>query len=155
VILIHVPSLNERMEDIPLLANHFLNSICEDYGCALKSFSKEALAYLQTIHFTGNIRELHNVVERLVILGGNTISVADIQNNIAIKNADSALQASDNTAFSFDDFNHFQDFKDYMESEFIKNKLIKNNWNVSKTADELAMQRSHLYAKIEKYELKR
>ena len=91
VILIHVPSLNERKEDIPLLANHFLTSICEDYGCALKSFSKEALAYLQTIHFTGNIRELHNVVERLVILGGNTISVADIQNNIAIKNVDSEL----------------------------------------------------------------
>ena len=155
VILIHVPSLNERKEDIPLLANHFLTSICEDYGCALKSFSKEALAYLQTIHFTGNIRELHNVVERLVILGGNTISVADIQNNIAGKNADSALQDTENQTWDFDGFNHFQDFKDYMESEFIKNKLIKNNWNVSKTADELAMQRSHLYAKIEKYALKR
>ena len=155
VILIHVPSLNERKEDIPLLANHFLSSICEDYGCALKSFSKEALAYLQTIHFTGNIRELHNVVERLVILGGNTISVADIQNNIAGKNADSALQDTENQTWDFDNFNHFQDFKDYMESEFIKNKLIKNNWNVSKTADELAMQRSHLYAKIEKYALKR
>ena len=155
VILIHVPSLNERKEDIPLLANHFLTSICEDYGCALKSFSKEALTYLQTIHFTGNIRELHNVVERLVILGGNTISVADIQNNIAIKNADSEFQHTDNSAINFDNFNHFQDFKDFMESEFIKNKLIKNNWNVSKTADELAMQRSHLYAKIEKYALKR
>ena len=113
------------------------------------------MAYLQTIRFTGNIRELHNVVERLVILGGNTISVADIQNNIAGKNADSAFQDTENQTWDFDGFNHFQDFKDYMESEFIKNKLIKNNWNVSKTADELAMQRSHLYAKIEKYALKR
>ena len=126
VILIHVPSLNERKEDIPLLANHFLTSICEEYGCALKSFSKEALAYLQTIHFTGNIRELHNVVERLVILGGNTISLADIQNNIAGKNTDSTLQASENTTWDFDRFNHFQDFKKPADPFLFRHSAARN-----------------------------
>ena len=151
VILIHVPSLNERKEDIPLLANQFLIEICEEYGCPLKSFSKEALHYLQQINWTGNIRELHNVVERLVILGGSVISIKDITNNIAIQ----SVETNNNESINFDQFENFQDYKDYMEAEFIKNKLNKNNWNVTKTADELSMQRSHLYAKIEKYQLKK
>src|SRR5471030_828811 len=64
VILIHVPSLNERKEDIPLLAEHFLKMICEDHGMPLKSFSKDAIKELQKINWTGNIREFRNVVER-------------------------------------------------------------------------------------------
>ncbi len=151
VILIHVPSLNERKEDIPLLANQFLVEICEEYGCTLKSFSKEALQYLQEINWTGNIRELHNVVERLVILGGNTISLKDITNNISIQSA----ETNNIESINYDQFENFQDYKDFMEAEFIKNKLNKNNWNVTKTADQLSMQRSHLYAKMEKYQLKK
>ena len=67
-ILIHVPSLNERKEDIPLLAEAFLKEICEDYGMPLKTFTPDALKELQKMTWTGNIRELHNVVERMVIL---------------------------------------------------------------------------------------
>jgi len=78
VILIHVPSLNERKEDIPLLADHFLKQICEDYGIPLKSFTKEAIKELQKISWTGNIREFRNVVERLIILCDKTITDKDV-----------------------------------------------------------------------------
>ena len=67
VILIHVPSLNDRKEDIPMLADHFLKLICDDYGMPIKLFTKEAIKELQKINWTGNIREFRNVVERLII----------------------------------------------------------------------------------------
>ena len=79
VILIHVPSLNERREDIPLLVNNFLKEISEDYGVAKKDIEPDALKALQDYNWTGNIRELRNVVERLVILSGKTITVADVK----------------------------------------------------------------------------
>ena len=78
VILIHVPSLNERKEDIPLLAEHFLKMICEDHGMPLKTFTKEAIKELQKINWTGNIREFRNVVERLIILCDKTITDKDV-----------------------------------------------------------------------------
>lgn len=78
VILIHVPSLNERKEDIPLLAEHFLKLICEEHGMPLKSFTKEAIKELQKINWTGNIREFRNVVERLIILCDKTITDKDV-----------------------------------------------------------------------------
>ncbi len=78
VILIHVPSLNERKEDIPLLAEHFLKMICEDHGMPGKSFSKDAIKELQKINWTGNIREFRNVVERLIILCDKTITDKDV-----------------------------------------------------------------------------
>ena len=78
VILIHVPSLNERKEDIPLLAEHFLKMICEDHGMSLKTFSKDAVKELQKINWTGNIREFRNVVERLIILCDKTITDKDV-----------------------------------------------------------------------------
>lgn len=78
VILIHVPTLNEREEDIPLLANYFINEICESQGKPPMTFTDEALETLKKIEWTGNIRELRNVVERLAILGGNPISAADV-----------------------------------------------------------------------------
>jgi DNA-binding NtrC family response regulator len=78
VILIHVPSLNERKDDIPTLAKHFLQQICSEYGMPQKEFAPDALKALQTIDWTGNIRELRNVVERLIILCDKKISAADI-----------------------------------------------------------------------------
>jgi len=78
VILIHVPSLNERKDDIPLLAQHFLKMICEDHGMPLKSFTQEAMKELQKINWTGNIREFRNVVERLIILCDKTITDKDV-----------------------------------------------------------------------------
>ena len=78
VILIHVPSLNERRDDIPLLAEHFLTMVCSEHGIARKSFSEEALLELQKVDWTGNIRELRNIIERLVILCDQEISASDV-----------------------------------------------------------------------------
>jgi transcriptional regulator with GAF, ATPase, and Fis domain len=79
VILIKVPSLNERRDDIPLLIEHFAVKIAEEQGNAQKNFSNEAIKLLQEYDWTGNIRELRNVVERLIILGGNEISESDVK----------------------------------------------------------------------------
>ena len=79
VILIKVPALNDRRDDIPLLIEHFATKIAEEQGNAQKSFSKEATKLLQEYDWTGNIRELRNVVERLIILGGNEISETDVK----------------------------------------------------------------------------
>jgi DNA-binding NtrC family response regulator len=79
VTLIKVPSLNERKDDIPLLVEHFSKMICDEQGIPQKQFSKDALKELQKINWTGNIRELRNVVERLIILGDKIISGKDVQ----------------------------------------------------------------------------
>ena len=79
VILINVPSLNERRDDIPLLISHFAEKIASEQGTAVKHFSKQAVKLLQEYDWTGNIRELRNVVERLIILGGNEISESDVE----------------------------------------------------------------------------
>ena len=79
VILIKVPTLNERATDIPLIAEHFMKSICAEHRIQVKTFSKDALAALKAIKWTGNIRELRNVVERLIILCGNEITEQDVK----------------------------------------------------------------------------
>ena len=79
VIPIHVPSLNDRKDDIPLLSEHFLNMICSDYGIPLKLLTKEALKELQNKNWTGNIREFRNVIERLIILCGKEITDKDVK----------------------------------------------------------------------------
>lgn len=78
VIVINNPSLNNRKEDIPLLANHFIKQICDEHGVALKTISDEAIIELQQINWTGNIREFRNVIERLIILCGSEISKAGV-----------------------------------------------------------------------------
>jgi DNA-binding NtrC family response regulator len=80
VIIIHVPSLNERKEDIPVLTEHFLQLIASEYGQPKKNIDSSALEALQKHQWTGNIRELRNVVERLVILSGKTITLTDVEN---------------------------------------------------------------------------
>ena len=79
VILIKVPALNERRDDIPLLIEHFATKISEEQGNTAKQFSANAIKLLQEYNWTGNIRELRNVVERLIILGGSEISENDVK----------------------------------------------------------------------------
>jgi DNA-binding NtrC family response regulator len=79
VILIHVPSLNERREDIPMLTEHFLQFICQDHGIPKKSIDASAIEALQALNWTGNIRELRNIIERLVILSDQTITSSDVK----------------------------------------------------------------------------
>lgn len=78
VILIHVPSLNERREDIPMLITHFLNLVCQDHGILTKTIEASAIEALQQLNWTGNIRELRNIIERLVILSDQCITQADV-----------------------------------------------------------------------------
>jgi len=85
VIIIHVPSLNDRREDIPLLVDKFLTDVCADYGIAKKSIDKDATESLQDHNWTGNIRELRNVVERLVILSGKSITAEDVNTYVVPK----------------------------------------------------------------------
>jgi len=149
VILIHLPSLNERDDDIPLLAERFLKEVCEDNSVPRKNFTQGALQELKKINWSGNIRELRNVVERLVILGGQKITEEDVLSYSNPKSKNSNAQSI------FEKFDKLQEFKDHVERIFIEEKLKKNGWNVAKTAIEIDIQRSHLYNKIDKYSLKR
>jgi DNA-binding NtrC family response regulator len=156
VILIHVPPLNERKDDIPLLTQNFLEEICNDYGMPVKKVSEAGIEALKALPWTGNIRELRNMVERLVILSDKVITDNDVR---AFANPSAPVSATAGAAAApqtdFDQFKNFQEYKDFAEREYIKFKLEKNNWNVSKTADDIDIQRSHLYSKIEKFGLKR
>jgi DNA-binding NtrC family response regulator len=149
VILIHVPSLNDRKEDIPNLAEKFIKEVCEDNNFPRKMFLPQALDELKKLDYYGNIRELRNVVERLVILGQQRITIEDV------KKFASPLSAREEEKNIYERFSTLQDFKEYVERIFIEEKLKKNGWNVAKTALEIDIQRSHLYNKIEKYTLKR
>ena len=171
VIIIHVPPLVERKGDIPVLANHFCNEICGEYNIPVKKITDDAMEALKGLPWTGNIRELRNMVERLIILSDKSITDKDVRafanpsatTTVAVTSqppapsgADSGVPSSNGSAIAdYDHFRSFQDFKDHTEMEFIKFKLEKNGWNVSKTADEIDIQRSHLYSKIEKFGLKR
>ncbi len=164
VINIHVPNLTERVDDIPVIAQSFLDEICADYGMPVKKISEGGMNALKALPWTGNIRELHNMIERLIILSDKVITEHDV---VAFANPSSTTYSSSSGAsgmqsrhtatagLNYDSFANFQDYKDHAEKEFIKFKLEKNNWNVSKTADEIDIQRSHLYSKIEKFGLKR
>lgn len=164
VINIHVPHLTERTDDIPVIAQHFLEEICNDYGMPIKKINDGAMNALKSLPWTGNVRELHNMIERLIILSDKIITENDVVafanptggTNIGAANGHSAIASQNGgSVLNYDKFSNFQDYKDYAEKEFIKFKLEKNNWNVSKTADDIEIQRSHLYSKIEKFGLKR
>jgi two-component system, NtrC family, nitrogen regulation response regulator NtrX len=92
VIIIEVPALNERREDIPLLAKHFIEQICTEYGVSPKQITAEALGLLQEQNWTGNIRELRNVIERLIILSGATIGAAEVARYVKPAAVDPAAQ---------------------------------------------------------------
>src|SRR5690606_37908607 len=168
VIIIHVPALVERKADIPVLAKQFCDEICGAYNMPVKKITDEAMEALQGLPWTGNIRELRNMVERLIILSDKSITDKDVRafanpgsTTTVMENTESASEngkqslSNGQPLANYDDFLSFQDFKDHTEMEFIKYKLDKNGWNVSKTADEIDIQRSHLYSKIEKFGLKR
>ena len=157
VIIIHVPSLNDRKDDIPMLAEKFLDDIAKEYNMPEKRFSASALDAMKNYHWTGNIRELRNVVERLAILSGATITENDVHLYTSPMNLIHKLPVENEPSLSSIIKKHsdFQLFKDFMEKEFLVEKLKSNNWNVAKTAEILNMQRSHLYGKMEKFNIKR
>lgn len=149
VILIHVPSLNQRKDDIPVLTEHFLNEICGDYGIPVKKIEKDAVESLQSRNWTGNIRELRNVVERLVIMSEKTITKQDV-----IDYSGPNTKALNN-AIDFDKFANLQQLNDYVERSFIENRLDKNSWNISKTAEDIDVSKKILEEKLENFGLKK
>jgi DNA-binding NtrC family response regulator len=157
VIVLHVPSLNERPDDIPVLARHFMEELCHTYGMEVKTFSHEALEALKQVNWTGNIRELRNVIERLVILTSGQVERDDVQAyaNTGKQQQQQATPASAQLNFDLEEYNQLQDFKSQAEKRFIEEKLDQNNWNISQTAEQIGIQRSHLYNKMERYEIKK
>jgi DNA-binding NtrC family response regulator len=152
VIPIHLPPLRERSEDIPLLANWFLNRLSErDILFSGKTFSHEALELLQEQPWPGNIRELQNAVERLALLSsGNRISRQDVEENVIQKRSREEQLES-----LMDQSGTFQSFKEEAERLFLLRMLEKHDWNISATAEAIDIQRSHIYNKMKKYDIER
>jgi DNA-binding NtrC family response regulator len=144
VIPILVPPLRERTEDIPILVEKFANDISIKHKKAVTKFSDEALHILRNQSWTGNVRELRNIVERIIIIiDKKEIAAKDIEFMFA-----GNQQSVDDLV---DISNSFQEFKEKAERVFILKQLNANDWNISKTAEILDIQRSHLYNKMKKY----
>ncbi|MEM6320372.1 MAG: sigma-54 dependent transcriptional regulator [Bacteroidota bacterium] len=114
VIIIDVPPLNHRREDIPGLVQHFINIICDEYGIAVKKASKEAIIALQNVNWTGNIRELRNVVERLIILSGEEITDKDVFSYVV------PSSSHQNNKFKeiFEQFNSVDELQRFIKKEY-------------------------------------
>ena len=148
VVPIHVPPLRQRREDIPELVAHFVDQLGGRAGMVTKTFSADAIRRLEGRHWPGNVRELRNAVERLLILSaGRSVTSGDV---------DRLLPASPTSdPGPVDAGGTFETFKLDAERAFILQGLRDHDWNVSETARALAMPRSNLYKKIEKYQLTR
>jgi DNA-binding NtrC family response regulator len=151
VILVPLPPLRERREDIPRIASQFSEQLSQRNGLPPKKFSENALDRLSQFEWRGNVRELLNVVERLLILSeGDQVEVRDV---------DRYVQPNGSSTGSInglvDQFESFSDFRDQAEKLFIQHKLDQFDWNISKTAEAIGIQRSHLYNKMNKYEIER
>lgn len=143
VIPIHVPSLNDRIEDTPELVKEFLQQF-QSKGLGEKSFTSEALAMLMRHSWPGNVRELRNMVERLVIMTpGATIT----DNDVALFLDPSTAQPARVMTARYDQL-RFKDARKQFEHDYLKSKLEENKGNISKTAEKIGMERSHLHKKV-------
>ena len=148
VIPIRTPPLRERRDDIPVLAEHFASLFSQEYNKHPKKFSSAALKALQDSTWRGNVRELKNLIERLVIMvTADTIDITDLPAEF--------FRAPGDIISSAMKLATLQEFKDHAEKEFILAKLREHGWNVSKTAEAIDTPRSNLYKKIEQYNIKR
>jgi two-component system, NtrC family, nitrogen regulation response regulator NtrX len=144
VIPLQIPPLRERVEDIPELVEHFAEDITNRHKKPPVKFTQDAMQYLQSLQYTGNVRELRNIIERIIILvDKREITKKDFEFLIT------GSQADLNNII--DTSNSFQDFKDKAEKAFILKQLKLNDWNISRTAELLEIQRSHLYNKMKKF----
>ncbi|GAB1348966.1 sigma-54 dependent transcriptional regulator [Ignavibacteriales bacterium] len=144
VIPVRVPPLRERVEDIPILVQHFAKEIATKHKKPVPVFADDAITLLKKLKWTGNVRELRNIIERIIILANSPIiKLADIDFLLPVEKVsiDDLISGSSS----------FQDFKDKAEKAYILRQLEITNWNISKTAEDLDIQRSHLYNKLKKY----
>jgi len=142
VVPIHSPCLAERKEDIPILIEHFLVYFSEENNYKRKNISKTAMDLFRQYDWKGNVRELRNLVERLLIMSeGDTIVEYDLP--------DYMRGTEEESAFSFQSIKSWKDFKFQSEKIFLEEKLKEYNYNIAKTAREINIPRSNLYKKIE------
>jgi two-component system nitrogen regulation response regulator NtrX len=148
VVPIQVPPLRDRLADVPLLVERFVSDLTLQSGLGIKTFTADAITALQQRDWPGNVRELRNAVERLLILvGGAEITARDVE-RLTSGPADAAVG-------DLVRCETFEEFKQEAERAYLLHKLDENDWNVSETARKLAMPRSNLYKKIDKYSLQR
>jgi two-component system nitrogen regulation response regulator NtrX len=151
VVPIYVPPLRERSADIPLLVKHFADHYAIENNFQPKRFSPEVLARFQSLTWKGNIRELRNVVERLVLMSsGDEITLRDVEINIPSMVGSGKSPELD---MSLGELETLKDFKETAEKLFLMEKLKQNNWNIAKTAKKIKTPRSNLYKKLEQYKI--
>lgn len=144
VLPIEVPPLRNRREDIPALVRYFLRVHTEEQGMKLKEITDDALKTLARHDWPGNIRELRNQVERLMIMvPKSTIETADV-----IPFMPGVADGVGQKVSALDNYDSLRDARHAFEREYITHRLRTNKWNVSKTADDLKIERSHLHRKI-------
>jgi two-component system nitrogen regulation response regulator NtrX len=169
VIPIYVPPLRERPEDVPQLVRHFMEYFSRDNNVRPKRITPPALEVLQRYRWKGNIRELRNTVERLIIMtGGESIDVADLPEILRSPASASFASAGATSGAGqaggvvpkpdADSQNRgkagtLREFKDNAERAFLVGKLRENGWNISKTAEVIDTPRSNLYKKLEQYQI--
>ena len=134
-----VPPLRERKEDIPLLARHFLREFSEAYGRRPRDISDDAIETLMRYSWPGNVRELRNVTERIVIMNPSTVRF-ERKHLPALVHRDGSHRASG--------FSTLHKARDAYERDYILKKLDENHGNMSRTAEVLGLERSHLYRKM-------
>jgi len=146
VIPIRVPPLRDRREDIPALVRHFADLFSRDNNRRPQRFTAAALEYMQKARWKGNVRELKNTVERLIIMTpGDTIDVDDLRDVVRLDQKGAAPEPEKGRPGTL------REFKESAERTFLVGKLRENNWNISKTAEVIGTPRSNLYKKLEQY----
>ena len=150
VVPIVVPPLRERREDIPALVQHFMKTHVEEQGLRMKEVSPEAMAVFQQYEWPGNIRELRNLIERLMIMvPGFVIEVSQATLSLQGRTA-VAAPAANHAANPLltKPYDSLRDARNAFEKEYISRKLREHHWNISRTAEDLKIERSHLHRKI-------
>jgi len=144
VIPLHVPPLRNRVEDIPLLASHFLKEMADEQGITVKRISPEGMEILKGYAWPGNVRELKNVIERLLIM----VPYPSISGEAIAHFLEGTSSLEQSEEKSFHHFSSLREARAAFESKFIYQKLCANDWNISKTANDLQIERSNLHRKI-------
>ncbi|MEA3466582.1 MAG: sigma-54 dependent transcriptional regulator [Thermodesulfobacteriota bacterium] len=146
VLPFHVPALRERKQDIAILTKIFIKSYCENENTDIKEITDTALKIMEIYPWPGNVRELKNLIERLVIMTpGQLITEENLPVEIKSQKDKGSLSIATTAT------NNYKEAKEIFECEFIRSKLAENNWNVSKTAEAISIERSNLHRKIKTY----
>ena len=159
VIPIYVPPLRERPEDIPLLVRHYMDTFSRENNTRPRRVTQAAMEALQRYRWKGNIRELRNTVERMLIMSpADTIDLADLPGVVRSPSSTSTVSAAGRPAAASAaaepaSAGTLREFKDNAERAFLVAKLRENGWNISKTAEVIDTPRSNLYKKLEQYQI--